>query len=278
MLDADPSGTSTDERHDGGRTPQPSTSFLGQARLSSRSRWPQLVVSAVAHLVAVAALLLTPLFLPEDALDRPDVDYLRVLIYDPPPPPPPPLPKGAPDGGRHSARRLVEPEPQPTPVPSETRLQAPVEVLAPEPALSALGDQPPGSPAGSESGVPEGMEEGVEGGVVGGVPGGVLGGVIGGTGTGPVPVLDYDRPPRVLRQTKPKYPSEAFTQKVQGVVLVEFLIDSTGRVVSARIVRSVALLDAAALEAVRDWIFYPAIKQGRPVATIAHAPVSFVIY
>ena len=36
--------------------------------------------------------------------------------------------------------------------------------------------------------------------------------------------------------------------------------------------------DAAALEAVRDWSFYPAIKHGRPVATIARAPVSFVIY
>jgi protein TonB len=122
------------------------------------------------------------------------------------------------------------------------------------------------------------MEGGVEGGVVGGVLGGVLGGVIGGTGTGPVPVRDPDTPARLLRPTKPKYPSEAFTKKIQGVVLVEFLIDSTGHVVQARVIQSIPLLDAAALEAVRDWLFSPAIKHGRPVATIARAPVSFVIY
>jgi protein TonB len=64
------------------------------------------------------------------------------------------------------------------------------------------------------------MEGGVDGGVVGGVPGGVLGGVVGGTGDVPVPEMDYDRPPRLIRQTKPKYPQEAFVKKVEGVVLV----------------------------------------------------------
>ena len=197
MLDAHPSGIASDERDWSGTTTPPIPLLsLGQARPPSRSRWPLLAASAVAHVGAVAALVLVPLFLPEDGLDRPEVDYVRVLIYDPPPPPPPPLPRGAPEGGRRAVRRPVEPEPRPTPVPSETRLEAPVEVFAPEPTPSGL-DERPGSPTGSESGVPEGMEGGVEGGVVGGVPGGVLGGVIGGTGTGPVPlpVRDPDIPP-----------------------------------------------------------------------------------
>jgi periplasmic protein TonB len=276
MLDAHSSPTAPDER-DGSGTARPAPPLsLAPVRLRATSRWPVLAVSLTVHALAVAVLLLLPLFLPEDSLDRPEVDYVRVLIYDPPPPPPPPPPKGAPDGGRRAARPRVDPEPRSTPVPSESRLEAPVEVLAAE--RIGLGDERPGSPTGSESGVPEGMEGGVEGGVVGGVPGGVLGGVIGGTGTGPVPVQDYDRPPRLLRPIKPKYPPEAFVKKIQGVVLVEFLIDSTGRVVRARVVQSVPLLDAAALEAVRDWIFSPAIKHGSPVATIARAPVSFVIY
>jgi outer membrane biosynthesis protein TonB len=38
------------------------------------------------------------------------------------------------------------------------------------------------------------------------------------------------------------------------------------------------MLDAAALEAVRDWVFSPALQRGRPVPTIARAPVSFTIY
>ena len=56
------------------------------------------------------------------------------------------------------------------------------------------------------------------------------------------------------------------------------LIDSTGRVVRARVLQSVPLLDAAALRTVYEWVFQPAIKHGRPVATIAHAPIAFRIY
>jgi protein TonB len=278
MLDPSASDSAYDEQNEWGSSLPPSPPFLGLARPPSRPPWPLLVASAAMHLLVVAALVLVPLFLPERMLDMPAVDYVRVLLYDPPPPPPAPLPKGAAEGGRTAVRPPVEPDPRPTPIPSEARLEAPVEVVAPEPQTSELGVEPLGSPTGSPSGVPEGMEGGVEGGMVGGVPGGVLGGVIGGTGTGPVPVLDYDRPPRVLRQPKPHYPADAFAQKVEGIVLIEILIDDNGRVVRARVIHSVRLLDAAALEAVRSWIFSPAIKHGRPVATIAQAPVSFVIY
>jgi protein TonB len=122
------------------------------------------------------------------------------------------------------------------------------------------------------------MEGGVEGGVVGGVPGGVLGGVIGGTGNVPVAVRDYDRPPRPIRITKPVYPQEAFIKKVEGTVVIEILIDAEGRVARARVVQSVPLLDDAALESVGAWRFSPAIKGGRPVASLAHAPITFRIY
>jgi protein TonB len=115
--------------------------------------------------------------------------------------------------------------------------------------------------------------------MVGGVPGGVVDGAIGGEGTGPVvPVLDYDQGPRLLRQARPDYPHEAFTKKIEGVVVVEILIDDTGHVARMRILQSVPLLDAAALDAVRQWLFRPAVRQGRPVATIAVVPVRFTIY
>jgi protein TonB len=136
----------------------------------------------------------------------------------------------------------------------------------------------PGSPQGSESGVPEGMEEGALGGVVGGMPGGVIGGVIGGTGTGPVLVRDVDRAPRLLRVVRPNYPSEAFIKKVEGTVLLEIVIDERGSVVRTRVVRSIPLLDVSAIEAVRQWVFAPALQRGRPVATLALAPVSFRLF
>ena len=120
------------------------------------------------------------------------------------------------------------------------------------------------------------MEGGVEGGQVGGVFGGVVGGVLGGTGTGPV--MDYDQAPRPIKITRPTYPQEAFIKKIEGTVVVEILIDIQGRVVRARVIQSVPLLDAAAIQTVYQWVFSPAMKHGRPVPTLAHAPVAFHIY
>jgi protein TonB len=254
---------------------EPIFSAVGRAR--QRYLGPG-TVSVVVHGIVAAALVLVPILLPEALIETPQTDVFRVLIYDPPPPPPPPLPKGTPEGGRQLAAK-APPTPQPAPVTVEARLEAPIEAVAPSRPTLAL-DERAGSPTGSESGVPEGMEEGVEGGVVGGVPGGVVGGVIGGTGSGPVPALvyDYDRPPRLLNPTKPKYPPDAFVRKVEGVVVVEFVIDATGRVVRTRIIQSIPMLDAAALETVRGWEFAPALKHGRPVATIAQSPVTFRIF
>jgi len=236
-----------------------------------------MAISAVVHIALAAALVLVPLFAPARSPATPD--YIRVLIYDPPPPPPPPPPKGSPlmperPRSRVEPRTLADAEEQ-KPV-----LQAPSESVPadpqPDPGPPATEAETYGSPSGSDGGVPEGMEGGVEGGVVGGVPGGVVGGVIGGSGQGPV--ADFDRPPRILRQTRPRYPQDAFVKKVEGTVLVEFVIDAGGRVVSARVRQSVPLLDAAALEAVREWVFAPAFKHGVPVASVALAPVIFRIY
>jgi protein TonB len=248
-----------------------------------RSFWQRLAgpggrTSLIAHAVIVALVIFVPIFTPPDLPEQ--RDYIRALLYDPPPPPPPPLPKGT-----KLRQEEVKPE-APKPVvekpPDEKEFTAPIETptptqvaeLQPEDAVSP--DDQFGSEFGSDFGVPEGMEEGVDGGVVGGIPGGVLGGVLGGTGTGPV--MDYDSPPRPLKITRPQYPQEAFVKKVEGVVTVEILIDTTGRVVRARVIQSVPMLDAAALQTVYQWVFQPAVKHGRPVPTIAHAPVTFRIY
>jgi protein TonB len=125
-------------------------------------------------------------------------------------------------------------------------------------------------------GTPEGLEGGVNGGVVGGVPGGVIGGVVGGTGD--IPVTDYDTPPRPIKTGPPQYPQDAFVKKIEGTVEVQIVIDATGKVVDAKIIRSIPLLDKAALQTVYRWVFAPAVKNGRPVTTIAQAPVTFRIY
>jgi protein TonB len=215
---------------------------------------------------------LLPILWPSPSPEHPD--YIRALIYNPPPPPPPPLNKGSSLVEKPQPSKPVTPDPNP----ETPKFTAPIE---PEEKPLKPESKPPdtdqvGSETGSDLGIPEGMEEGVEGGVLGGVPGGVLGGVVGGTGDGPV--LDYDVGAKAVRMPRPIYPQEAFVKKIEGTVEIEIVIDANGRVVSARIIRSIPLLDAAALECVRQWLFTPAMKHGRPVATIARAPVSFRIF
>ena len=233
-------------------------------------------ISLIAHVLIVVLVIFVPIFMPEDLPDQGD---RRVVFFDPPPPPPPPLPRGSPLQEQQvkpdTPKPVTENKPKPeftapieTPQPQETAQIQPDAGVRPEDQF--------GSATGSDFGDPLGMEEGVEGGVVGGVPGGVLGGVLGGTGTGPV--MDYDSAPRPLKITRPQYPQEAFVKKIEGTVVVEILIDTQGRVVRARVIQSVPLLDAAALQTVYQWLFQPAVKHGRPVPTIAHAPVAFRIY
>jgi protein TonB len=227
--------------------------------------------SIIGHTVGILLVVLIPILWPAQSPDHPD--YIRALIYNPPPPPPPPLPKGSAMLEKQEPAKPVTPDPEPD-TPKFTA-EIPKEDPLKHEARDKETDQA-GSPNGSDIGVPEGMEEGVEGGVVGGVPGGVLGGVIGGTGDGVV--MDYDQGPRPIKITQPKYPPDAFVKKIEGTVEVEILIDSTGHVSQARVIRSIPALDRAALDTVKQWVFSPAIKGGRPVATIASAPVTFRIF
>jgi protein TonB len=214
--------------------------------------------SFVGHAVALAALILIPIFWSGPPPEH--TDYIRALIYNPPPPPPPPMPKGSAMLERAEPAKPVTPDPKPqkpdfkVDVPKEEPLKP--EARTPE-------SEQHGSPTGSDIGMAEGMEVGVEGGVVGGVPGGVI---------------DYDQPPRAIKMDKPQYPQEAFVKKIEGTVEVEILIDASGNVTRARVIQSIPALDQAALQTVYRWRFSPAIKNGRPVATIARAPVAFRIY
>jgi protein TonB len=227
--------------------------------------------SFVTHAVILVAAIVVPILWPESDAVAPD--YIRALIYNPPPPPPPPLPKGTALVERQERPKPVGPDEHVKPR-QEAELQAPAETIVPE--NRAPESEQFGSPTGSDIGVPEGSEYGVEGGVVGGVPGGVLGGEIGGTGDGPV--MDYDQQPRLVKQTKPVYPQDAFVKKIEGTVMLEILIDSTGRVARARVLNSIPALDQAAIECVKQWVFTPAIKNGRPVTTVATAPINFRIF
>jgi len=74
-----------------------------------------------------------------------------------------------------------------------------------------------------------------------------------------------------------RYPAEAQAAGISGVVLAEITISEEGRVVDARIVRSIPLLDEPALRAVREWRFDPVLLNGRAVPVKMVVNVNFTL-
>ena len=93
----------------------------------------------------------------------------------------------------------------------------------------------------------------------------------------PVRVGGNIQAPKKIKDVRPVYPQEARDAKVQGVVIIEVTINPSGLVSDARVLRSVKLLDAAALEAVRQWEFVPTLLNGEPVSIIMSVTVSFTL-
>ena len=131
----------------------------------------------------------------------------------------------------------------------------------------------------------------LRGGIGGGVRGGVAGGVVGGVGgritqrpgdaadvgAAPIRVGGNIKAPTKLRDVRPIYPPEAQSGRVQGVVIIEATIGTDGTVIDTRVLRSIPMLDDAALDAVRQWEFTPTLLNGVPVPVIMTTTVNFTL-
>ena len=93
----------------------------------------------------------------------------------------------------------------------------------------------------------------------------------------PQPVGGVVRPPQKVHHVAPTYPAIAQAARVSGVVIVEALIGEDGSVRDAKVLRSVPLLDASAVEAVRQWRFTPTLLNGVPVQVIMSVTVRFTL-
>jgi TonB family protein len=93
----------------------------------------------------------------------------------------------------------------------------------------------------------------------------------------PVRVGGNVQAPMKIRDVRPVYPPIAREAGVQGTVVVEVLIDSAGYVAQGHILRSIPLLDQAALEAVRQWRFTPTVIGGEPRPVLMTATVNFTV-
>jgi len=162
----------------------------------------------------------------------------------------------------------------------------PVEptVVAPQVMMSNLnnlGDPlskvmgPPSNGTGSGGGIGSGMGGGVGSGRGPGVGPGWGGGI----GGGPYRVGGGVSAPRVLYQPDPEYSEEARKAKYQGTVILWVVVGPDGRTKDIKVQRSLGLgLDEKAIEAVRNWKFEPARKDGQPVAVQINIEVNFRLY
>jgi periplasmic protein TonB len=108
---------------------------------------------------------------------------------------------------------------------------------------------------------------------------GVGPGVGGNTGGGVYHLGGGVRAPIVLQQVDPEYSEEARKAKFSGNVLVELIVDEQGNPLHVHVVQGVGLgLDEKAVEAVRQYRFKPATKDGKPVKVALSVEVNFQIF
>ena len=84
--------------------------------------------------------------------------------------------------------------------------------------------------------------------------------------------------PVVITTVQPQYPDIAREANVDGRVVVQALIGKDGRVKDTRVVVSVPMLDAAAVTAVQQYVFKPALNNNKPVAVWVAVPVKFTLH
>lgn len=221
-------------------------------------------LSVVTHAAVIGGVAWVVLFSVPETL--PQVPAMMAFVApapapSPPPPPPPPAVK--------AAKAVEASKPAPTTGPTFT---VPSEI--------PVGIQP-------ESGIDLRGEGGVVGGVEGGIPGGVLGGLLGATineAPPPPPPPPPATPKRVggeiqapalIHRVEPDYPGVAVAGKISGTVILEATVNQAGAVTDVTVLRSIVLLDQAAIKAVKQWRYQPLVLNGKPEPFILVVTVTF---
>lgn len=91
----------------------------------------------------------------------------------------------------------------------------------------------------------------------------------------PVRVGDEIKPPRIVVKVDPVYPEEAKGAGAKGVVLLDVTIGPDGSVIGVHVLRSVPLLDQAAIDAVKQWKYEPTLVNGVPTPVEMNVLLNF---
>lgn len=84
--------------------------------------------------------------------------------------------------------------------------------------------------------------------------------------------------PEAITKVPPAYPDIAREANVDGTVMVQALVGKDGKVKDTKVVKSIPMLDAAAVAAVKQWVFKPALSNNKPVAVWVAVPVRFSLH
>jgi periplasmic protein TonB len=245
------------------------SSLIENNHIKSSSKTVDFLIAVTVNAVILAGPILAGLIY-TDTLNLKQFEN-TFLIAPPPPPPPPPAPavvqmKQAP------AHRVFE---------NAGKLIAPTVVPKTIADIKEAPLPPDFEGSGAVGGVP--------GGVAGGSMGGVIGGVIGGVNTkvvaplapkstgpkAPVRVGGRVREPRLITRVDPTYPPLARQTHMQGVVIIDAILDEQGNVMEAKIVSGPPLLIQSALDAVKKWKYEPTYLNDQPVPVQLNVTVTF---
>ena len=239
-------------------------SDLVVSRGGDTARRPGLALPASLTLHAAAATIVVfAAILRQDAPPRVETTPGRIPGFVAPPPAgdgrvarplPPRLPRPAPP-------RSIAFVPDLPPLPEDPGLDLP----ALEPGIGA-GDAPPCLIGCAPGGVPGGDPDGK---VVGGLP----------SPPPPEPIRTGGdiHPPLKVRNVVPVYPEIARAARVQGDVVLDCTISNEGRVIDVKVLSGHVLLQAAAVDAVRQWLYRPTLLNGVPVPVVMTVTVHFTI-
>ena len=262
---------------------------------------PALIVSWVGHIIAFAFIVVMIRYGPERFTEQPPEEMtIRDIVWLNEP--------GPGGGGGGGGNRMKEP-PRKAELPGKEKITVPVEkppefqppkqeVKEPPPepiqelnipaktmgaatetlpgvlegtSTSSI-SQGPGSGGGSGTGNGTGIGPGTGSGLG---PG--WGGGFGGGAYRPGSGIEL---PVVLKEVKPNYTAEAMRAKIQGVVVLECIIQPDGTVGEVRVLRSldpVYGLDQEAMKAARLWRFVPGKRQGQPVPVLVSIELTFTL-
>jgi periplasmic protein TonB len=247
------------------------SSLIEYNRMASSSRLVDVIFSLAVNLAILSAPILTGLYF-TDTINLKQLES-TFLVAPPPPPPPPPAPAAVVVKAA-APRRVFE---------SAGKLIAPSVI----PQKIALIKEVPLPPSIEGTG---GVPGGVPGGVAGGSMGGVIGGVIGGVKTSvpiaplvvkenkpkaPVRVGGHVKEPKIVHRVEPEYPVLAKQVHLQGIVVLEAVLDEQGNVTEMTVVSGPPLLIQAAINAVRQWKYEPTYLNDQPVPVQLNVTVTF---